>query len=172
LLRGDSTKDRMKYELINLENSIFEADDFEHEIKLGSGRYYYVLCDERPYLKVEVDLKKLFDNAIIYNDFLLVGTFDTVYFINLLDLRITQIDVEMYFGYFVTTKDALYVLDGEGIIAFDSRMNEMWRNHSLAIDGVTFNEMINDEIMSVSCEMDPPGGWVDRKINVKQGEVI
>ncbi len=162
----------MNYELINLENSIFESDDFEHEIKLGDDRYYYVLCDEHPYLKVEVGFKKLFDNAIIYNNFLLVGTFDIVYSINLLDLRITQIDVEMYFGYFVTTKDALYVLDGRGIIAFDSSMNEMLRNHSLAIDGVTFNEMINDEIMSISCDMDPPGGWVDRKINVKRGEII
>ena len=31
---------------------------------------------------------------------------------------------------------------------------------------------MNYEIMSISCDMDPLGGWVDRKINVKQGEVV
>ncbi len=161
----------MKYELIDLEKSIFEKEDFGHEIHLGFDRCYYVLCDNQPYLKVEVNLKNLFDDAVVYNNFLLVGTFDKVYFINLVDLRITQINVEMYFGCFVTTKDTVYILDGSGIIAFDTNLNEIWTNHNLAIDGVTFHG-IGDEIMSVSCEMDPPGGWVDRKINIKSGEVV
>lgn len=28
------------------------------------------------------------------------------------------------------------------------------------------------EIMSISCEMDPPEDWVDRKINIKTGEIV
>ncbi len=163
---------QVKYELIDLENSIFERKDFEHEIEIGHDSYYYVLRDGCPYLMVEVDFRKLFDDAVIYNNYLLIGTFDKVYFVNLADLKVTQIDVEMYFGYFVTTKDAVYVLDGTGIIAFDSNLKEIWRNHSLAEDGVTFQEIMDDEIMIVSCEMDPPGGWIDRKINRKTGKCL
>lgn len=42
----------------------------------------------------------------------------------------------------------------------------------MAIDGVKFQEMLNDEIMSISCEMDPPGGWVDRMIDIRSGEIV
>ncbi len=162
----------MKYELINLEESEFETDDFENELKLGDFRYYYVLYDNKPYLKVEVNLKGVFDDAVIYNNHLLIGTSDKVYFINLSNFQITESEVEMYFGYFIVSKEAVYILDGTGIIAFNESLEEIWRNHRLAIDGVTFQEMLDDKIMSVSCEMDPPGGWVDRKINVKNGEVV
>ena len=78
----------------------------------------------------------------------------------------------MYFGYFVLSKEAVYILDGSGIIAFNKNLEEIWRNLSLAIDGVTFQEMLDNEIMSISCEMDPPGDWINRKINIKSGEEI
>ena len=101
-----------------------------------------------------------------------IGASDKVYFVSLADLQITEIEVEMYFGYFVLSKEAVYILDGSGIIAFNENLDEIWKNHSLAIDGVTFQEMLGDEIMSISCEMDPPGGWVNRKINIKTGEIV
>lgn len=163
---------KMKYQLMQLDNNEFVVEDFEHIINLGNGKFYYVLCENKPYLKVEVDLKKLFDDAIIFNDYLMIGTYDKVFFVDLANLSIAEMNVEMYFGYFVISNDAVYVLDGTGIIAFDAKLNEIWRNHSLAVDGVTFQGMIDDEIMSISCEMDPPGGWVDRKINIKNGEIV
>lgn len=162
----------MKYELIDLEESEYKKDDFKHEIRLGDFRYYYVLRNNKPYLKVEVDLKDIFDDVVIYNNHLLVGTCDKVYFVNLSDFQITKLEVEMYFGYFVLSKEAIYILDGTGIIAFNKSLVEIWRNHSLAIDGVTFQEMLDDEIMSISCEMDPPGGWVNKMINIKSGEIV
>ncbi len=161
----------MKYELIDLQESEFETDDFEHEIRLGDFEYYYVLSDNKPYLRVEVGSKNSFDDAIIYNNHLLIGASEKVYFINLLDFEITELEVEMYFGYFVVYKEAVYILDGNGIIAFNENLDEIWRNHSLAIDGVLFQEMLDDEIMSISCEMDPPGSWVCRRINIKSGEI-
>ncbi len=163
---------KKKYQLIQLENNEFGEEDFEHIINLGSDKFYYVLCENKPYLKVEVDLKRLFDDAIIFNDYLMVGTFDKVFFIDLANLSVAEMDVEMYFGYFVVSGKFVYILDGTGITAFDEKLNEIWRNHSLAVDGVTFQGMIDDEIMSISCEMDPPGGWVDRKINIKNGEIV
>lgn len=162
----------MKYKLIDLQETEFEVGDFEHEIRLGDFGYYYVLFDDKPYLKVEVSIKNTFDNAIIYNNHLLIGSSEKVYFINLSSFEITELEVEMYFGYFVVFKETIFILDGNGIIAIDEKLGEIWRNHSLAIDGVIFQEMLDDEIMSISCEMDPPGGWVDRKINIKNGEIV
>lgn len=162
----------LKFELIGSEDSIFEKRDFEHEIKLGSGHFYHVSGDERPYLQVETDSKRLFDTAVIYYNYLLIGAFDKVYFINLWDLQVTKIDVDMYFGYFVTTPDAVYILDGTGVIAFNANLNEKWRNHTLAVDGVTFEEIIDNQIMRISCEMDPPGGWVDKKIDIQTGAAV
>lgn len=162
----------MEYELIDLQESEYEADDFKHEIKLGDFGCYYILGDNKPYLKVEVNLKKLFDDAVIYNNYLLIGASEKVYFVSLTDFEITEIEVELYFGYFVLSKEAVYILDGSGIIAFNNNLVEIWRNHRLAIDGVTFQEMLDDEIMSISCEMDPPGGWINRKINIITGEIV
>ena len=162
----------MKYELINLKENVFETYEFEHEIKIGEFEFYYVFCDNKPYLKVEADTKKSFDDAIIYNSHLLIGSFDKVYFINLLDFGITELEVEMYFGYFEVHEEAVYILDGRGIIAFDKNLEEIWRNHNLAVDGVISLGMIDEEIMSISCEMDPPGCWVDKKINIKSGEIV
>lgn len=78
----------------------------------------------------------------------------------------------MYFGYFVTTTDAVYVLDGTGIIAFRANLIEKWRNHNLAVDGVTFGGIVNNQIMKVSCEMNPPGKWVERKIDIHTGKIV
>ena len=162
----------MRYSLVSFEESDFEGREFVHEIKLGDGRFYYVLEENRPYLKVEVDTKQLFDDAVVFNKHLLIGLFDEIIFINLLDFNIKRFEVEMYFGRFEIYKDFMYILVGNGIIAFDTNLNEVWRNLSLAVDGVSLIEIINDEIMSLSCEMDPPGGWVDKLIDIKSGEII
>lgn len=166
----------MKFELEDMESPVFERGDFQYEINLGDGRLYNILADERPFLQVETDLKRLFETAVIYGHYLLVGGYDKVYFIDLWDLRINthpvEVDVEMYFGSFVTTPDSVYVLDGTGIIAFNTHLNEKWRNHNLAIDGVTFEEIVDYHTMRISCEMDPPGGWVERIIDTNTGEII
>lgn len=162
----------MNFELIKLQESEFDNDDFNNKIKLGDFDFYYVLCDKKPYLKVEVDTKSHFDNAIIYNNHLLIGISDNVYFINLSNFTIRKIDVEMYFGDFEVSKETIFIFDGNGIIAFNKNLDEIWRNHKLAIDGVIFQEMLNDDIMSIDCEMDPPGGWINRKINIKTGEIV
>ena len=55
---------------------------------VGDFEYYYVLSDNKPYLKVEVGSRNSFDDAIIYNNHLLIGASEKVYFINLSDFEI------------------------------------------------------------------------------------
>ena len=173
---GEDIYMNLKFELEDMENQVFEKEDFQYEVNLGDGQFYNILADGRPYLQVETDPKRLFETSVIYSHYLLVGTYDKVYFIDLWDLRVntypTKVDVDMYFGYFVTTPDAVYVLDGTGIIAFNAHLNEKWKNHNLAVDGVTFEEIIDYHIMKISCEMSPPDGWVEKMIDTNTGEII
>ena len=170
----------LKFELEDSNDSIFNENDFEYVRYIKGDYHYHVLANGRPWLDVVVPEKNLFDTAIVYSHYLLIGSYDKVYVIDLWelnprDIKVQIIDVDMYFGSFVTLEDtcfdSLFILDATGIIAFNPHMSEMWRNHDLAIDGVTFVG-IEDYKMQISCEMDPPNGWVDKKINVWTGEVI
>lgn len=69
----------------------------------------------------------------------------------------------MYLGYFVTTTDAVYVLDARGIIVFIANFIEKWINHDLATDGVIFDGIVNNQIIKLSCKMesDPQLGLVE-----------
>ena len=118
----------MKYKLIDLQETEFEMDDFEHEIRIGDFGHYYVFCDNKPYLKVEVNIKDWFRAALIHNNHLLIGSSQKVFFINLSSFEITELKVEMYFGYFVVLKQMICILDGTGIIALDVNLEEKWRN--------------------------------------------
>lgn len=77
----------------------------------------------------------------------------------------------MYFGYFVTTPDAVCILDGTGIIAFDAHLNEKWKIHGIAIDGVVFKEIIDNWIMKISCQ-NLPERWYDLKIDIRSGNIV
>ncbi len=65
----------------------------------------------------------------------------------------------------------LYVLGMNNITAFDSCMNEKWISENIAIDGVTFNKT-EGYTMVVSCEMDPPDGWITKRISLSDGKLI
>lgn len=135
----------LKFELEDIENPKFEKGDFQYEVNLGIGQFYNVLADGRPYLQVEADPKRLYETAVIYYHYLLVGTYDKVYFIDLWELSDNtypvKVDVEMYFRSFVTTPDEVYVLDGTGIIAFNADLIEKWRNHNLAVINTNTGEV-------------------------------
>lgn len=164
------------YGLISLEDSEYSKDDFDSlyvkKIQFGYEGFYYVLKNGDPFLRVEVDIRSLFDDAIIFNEYLCIGSRDSVYFINMDNLECKEIEVQMYFGYFHIYNDLLFVLDGQGVIAFDNKIHELWRQTDLAIDGVVLEEIENDTVLVLSCEMDPPGGWVTRKINILNGMEI
>lgn len=145
--------------------------DGTQRIELGIGKSYYIYKDLEPYLTVTVDGLP-FTEAILFHDCLAIGNYNKgVYFINLHDFEIKNIEVQDYFGYFVDDRDILYVLGCCYIMAFNSHLELLWKTDNLAIDGVVF-KYIEGNTMTVSCEMDPPGGWIDRKISLLDGSVI
>ena len=68
-------------------------------------------------------------------------------------------------------RDVLYVLGAETACAFDRGLRPLWESEWLAVDGVAFDH-IGHDTMTLSCEMDPPGGWTKRTISLKDGRVI
>lgn len=161
------------YDIISLKNSAYSEYDFESvkKIVLGEDRFYYVLKNGVPFLCVEVDLTlSAFDTAVVFHEYLCIGVEDKVFFIDMNSFECRQICVQMYFGYFYICRDMFFVLSGTGVIAFDNKMHEVWRQSMLAVDGVVVQEIENDSVLVLSCEMDPPDGWITRKINIFNGE--
>ncbi|WP_029233200.1 hypothetical protein [Butyrivibrio sp. VCB2006] len=161
------------YSLEVLENSIFQAEDFDERIVLGEGRHYYVLKNEIPYCQVIADPNHLHMEGIIFKDYLVIASDEMVLFISLINLTVKEkVKPQYYVSKFIVADDVLYILDCTGIIAISSELDMLWENHDLAVDGVIATNFAEGDVMEISCEMDPPGGWIDRRISKKDGKII
>lgn len=141
------------------------------QIHINSGKSYTVMNNVKPILCVEVrDTNNPFDTAYVFGKWLLIGCFDEIYIVDIEKTEYRTIRVPGYFGYFRELGDRLYIFTCVGIIAFDKDMKKLWQNDSLAVDGVTGGKLSEDgRYLTVSCELDPPGGWVDVTISTETG---
>ena len=150
--------------------------EFENvkRIGIGTGKIFYVYKDDTPFLSVEVNILigDFFIDSIIFGDYLYIGNYyEGVYVINLKDFTFNRVSVDGYFGYFVKNKDCIYILGCENIIAFDIDANIVWKSDQIAVDGIVCDG-IEGQIMYISCEMDPLGGWKDMKIDILTGKPV
>ncbi|RKM56244.1 hypothetical protein D6853_05475 [Butyrivibrio sp. X503] len=142
------------------------------KVVLGSGKIYYVYDDEDPVVSVEININSFFSDAIIFNDYMVIGNYcEGIYLISLIDHSVRNIKIRGYFAYFEIDKDVLYVLGCNNVIAFNSDLELKWESDNLAEDGVVCDS-IEDDIMTISCEMNPPGGWIERKLSLVEGKII
>ena len=58
------------------------------------------------------------------------------------------------------TEEALLIMGWTDVHVIDSAFKTRWVARNVAIDGIVFSEIRDNEII-VSAEMDPPGGWVE-----------
>jgi hypothetical protein len=56
-------------------------------------------------------------------------------------------------------------------VAFNHDLEQLWESDDLAVDGVIC-EGIEDDTMMITCETDPPGGWIKRTISLNDGRII
>ena len=161
----------MNYKVNNEYNCEFEN---VKRIGIGTGKIFYVYKDNLPFLSVEINLLigDFFVDSIIVGEYLYIGNYyEGVYVINLKDFSFNNISVDGYFGYFVKNQDYIYILGCENIIAIDIDARFVWKSDNIAVDGIVCNG-IEGHIMYISCEMDPPGGWEDMKIDLLTGNTI
>lgn len=145
----------------------------EHYLRLGSGKFYALSADGRNYLRVEVDCDDWnpFNSAIVWGRFFCLGTGREIIAVDLNTFEYCRIEVDFYFGYFYQYSDMLFAASASGVLAFDKDMALIWRNENIAVDGVTFKG-VEDGTLCVSCELDPPGGWVDKRLDIASGELL
>lgn len=141
-------------------------------LKLGEGRKYFVLKNSVSYISVEVEsTSNPFDKACIFGKYLCIGIYEKIAFVDLETLRVRIDEIgSWYFGYFDIYNDTLFVSSDSDITAYDKDLNILWKNAELACDGVIVHGISDDgKYLNVSCELDPPGGWVDKQVDITNG---
>jgi len=138
---------------------------------IDTDHVYTVYKDGTPFLEVmapRCDWNP-FNTACIFQNYLCIGLGDSVYFVSMKTREVKRASVSLYFGYFYEYKNRLYVASGEQLYCFDNACELVWISDSIAVDGITIHQITDDGI-EVSCEMDPPGGWVWRTLSLEDGK--
>ncbi|MDE6733655.1 MAG: hypothetical protein K2J77_12385 [Oscillospiraceae bacterium] len=159
----------MEYNIISNSGEV----SAEHCLKLGSGKHYIVQVDGRDYLRVEVDDDDWnpFNDGTVWRGYFCLGTGSEIIAIDLTTFEYKRYSVDWYFGSFLEYEEMLFAASAAGVLAFDKNMDLLWRNESLAVDGVTFGGVFG-EVLEISCELDPPGGWVDKQLDIQTGREL
>lgn len=144
-----------------------------HYLKIGSGKFYALRLHGRNVLRVEVDSDDWnpFNSGAVWGSFFCMGTGSEIIIVDLNALEYRQIKVDWYFVYFFQYGEMMFAASASGVLAFDAEMNLLWRNENIAVDGVLFHG-VKDGALCVSCELDPPGGWVDKRLDIATGKLL
>ena len=162
----------MSYRII--EEDITDNKEFEtiKTIQFGLGRNYDIFHHEKPYLRITVEEHSTFTDAVLFGNYLYIGDYmNGIHIINLIDFTVRNIAIDWYFGRFQKEDDVIYVLGCCNIIAFDCCSQIIWKSDDISGDGITFHK-IENHIMYVDCDIDPPGNWIERKINITNGKIL
>lgn len=115
-----------------------------------------------------------FDDAILWSDWVVVGTGDRVSFVSPSGSRAVTFrpgGACTYFGHFYPYADFLLAASGEGLCRFDRKATLLWRTARLAVDGVIVHR-VEDGVIHGHAEQDPPGGWEPFAISLDNGRII
>ena len=147
-------------------------DDVE-KIAFGPGPWWYVYIDDEPALAVETHAFSHDSDVVIFSDYLAVGDSDNgIHFINLLNFEVTDVEISRFFCEFVVDRNTLYVLGAEYIMAYNSKLELLWKSKRLSADGVYFKGLEGD-IMTVECCLMPwSEDWFDVTISLLDGSII
>lgn len=112
-----------------------------------------------------------FNTCITWRDFFCFGAGDKIIAARLETPEQKRYAVESYFGHFYPCDNILFAASAAGMLAFNEKMELIWRNENLAVDGVVFGG-ISGNVLDISCETDPPGGWVDKRLDIRSGKEL
>lgn len=145
----------------------------DHSLKTGSGKFYALTLRGRDILRVEVDNDDWnpFNSAAVWGRFFCLGTGGEIIIVDMNTFEYRHIEVDRYFGYFFQYGDMMFAASASGVLAFDGEMNLLWRNEDISVDGVLFRG-VEGGALCVSCELDPPGGWVNKRLDIVTGGLL
>ena len=135
--------------------------------------YLLVERDSNPWLKVCLDLADndypAFEECLEWRDALWVGFGSHVFRIGLPRLEIREFPLDSYFGNFHPLDNSLLICSGCRLHHLDALGNPLWTSPELGLDGVLVSD-VHDGVIEGQGEWDPPGGWVDFRLDLRRGQ--
>lgn len=146
------------------------------EIVLGQGGdvHYYVLIENNNALLLRLDFPVewgAFREVEVFGDHVAIGVQDMFYLFDITKQSCMTLKLDGYFGHLYIEGGELFVCSATDIICIGSDGATRWTSDKIAVDGVIINSF-DGNILRVSAEMDPPGGWVDVLVSRRDGSVI
>lgn len=156
--------------------SLYPSSCYHHVPELIMGRQektYFIDMDGLPYLiiKISNNTWNPFNTECLFKQFFCIGNGDEVYLINLHTKETKTILCDMYFGYFYIYNNKLYITSNDRLFCFNHNCDMLWQTEKIAIDGVIVNGF-SEKSLLVSCETDPPGGWIQYQISIFNGKIL
>lgn len=128
--------------------------------------------DGRPALRLDLPAYPsecyAFEEALVWNDLLVVGRGHRAHLVGLGTPTVRSIDLGSYFGH-------LYPFDGFLLVASAQRLFRVgadgavaWASVEVGLDGVVVGQ-VKDGVIEGEGEWDPPGGWRPFRISLGSG---
>lgn len=162
----------------NLSNTIKAPWTAVEPVRVGAvsaataDRFVTVSKGDDPILRVDVfqgpDDSCAFEQAVIWDEFLVIGFGSRAHLVHIKDHRIRTIPLEGYFGSVVPAGDHLLICSAERIYCLKQDGSLAWRSEPLGIDGVVIDGLAYG-IIKGQGEWDPPGGWQPFQIELASG---
>lgn len=134
--------------------------------------YCSVEYNEQPFMLLNLySGHSPFCDAIIWQQWIVIGFDDAVYFVSL-DRQIKHVyPLYWYFGHLYPTNDALLVASAADLHCFDTNAQQIWVAETVGIDGVVVHT-IEGDIIEGEAQYDPPDGWQPFRLSLSTGEKI
>ena len=142
---------------------------------LSEVEYLLLTQDNQPPLAFEIRYEchySPFREAVVAGNVLVVGHEAHCYLFDL-DAGQPMLSLEMdgYFGHLYVADGLIYIADAAGLFCIDQTGRIRWHTANLGIDGVVVSWISAAEITG-SGEWDPPGGWIDFRLDRHTGRAI
>jgi hypothetical protein len=146
------------------------------DIPAGLGtpsKFILVELAGRPALRVDAYPSSeecfVFNDAMLWHSFLVVGWGDCAYLIGIESGAVTKHRLGAYFGHFYVNDDSLLIASCDRLWRIDTDGSVQWKSDTLGIDGVLVSD-VDDGVISGQGEWDPPGGWQPFRIMLESGQ--
>jgi hypothetical protein len=136
--------------------------------------YVLIQIDDAPLIRVDVysDVDcNVFEDVIIWREFVIVGFGSQVYIINYHTEEIITFDLDSYFGHFYPGDEWLIIASGCRLLRIGPTGSIEWTTKYLGLDGVIV-DTIEDNLIKGQGEWDPPGEWHPFQVRLDTGENI
>jgi hypothetical protein len=145
------------------------------EVPSGCGtpeKYILFSQHDQPILRIDAyrssEESYPFNDAIRWNDFLVVGWGDCAYLIEIDSGAIVKHKLGIYFGHLYPLPEYLLIASGERLWCINRRGSIEWMSDLLGIDGIVVHDVTHG-VISGEGEWDPPGGWQPFAIMLDSG---